>query len=350
MRGRGSDRLPIVRSDGTTDGTDTEKSSLKVCVCHFARVFRGSIGGLLGGVGRARPDSSRCSLQSGTGLGTLELRAEGGRSALPGRPLSGESRPAFAPVVLTGVVRPGPNGHGGSRPALSIRRNTDPLVELWAEQPISAQSGHKSAQTRQVFEPIATRSRDLLTVSRMRMAFAVGTLSGRLDRQPPHLHLAAAGGRPSIPPHTHTSSPHLSTPPPSPLCHPPPRPTSPRFLPRCRSLVVNCPPGHIGTAVLSQAHTRCLPPLFRPNSPPMALCGSRYPPPSSGHRPSPRPRPSLALLGPGQSALLLPTLRHTPPGPPMDPPTGPLRRGRGDRRRCALRTWTHRAHNITYCP
>lgn len=84
MRGRGSDRLPIVRSDGTTDGTDTEKSSLKVCVCHFARVFRGSIGGLLGGVGRARPDSSRCSLQSGTGLGTLELRAEGGRSALPG--------------------------------------------------------------------------------------------------------------------------------------------------------------------------------------------------------------------------------------------------------------------------
>lgn len=340
MRGRGSDRLPIVRSDGTTDGTETEKSSLKVCVCHFTRVFRGSIGG---GVGRARPDLSRCSLQSGTGLGTLELRAEGGDRHFQGRPLSGESRPAFAPVALTKVVRPGPNGHGGSLPALSIRRNTGPLVELWAEQPISAQSGHKSAQTRQVFEPIATRSRDLLTVSRMRMAFAVGTLSGRLDRQPPHLHLAAAGGRP-------TSHTHIVTSPLDPLGHPRLAQPALDFCPvaaRSSSTVRRDTPG----PQCSHRRTPAVSPLSSGPTAPMALCGSRYPP-------LPRDTDLALVLVPlwlsSDLASRLSCSQHSdtppPPGPPMDPPTGPLRRGRGDRRRCALRTWTHCAHNITYCP
>lgn len=323
--------------------TQTGKRAVWKFVFAILRGFLGqALGACWGESSRARSDSSR-SRCNGTDLLLKPQRGEGQIGTSRVDPSLVSLVPPSLPSSSTGVVRPGPNGHGGSRPALSIRRNTGPLVELWEEQPISAQSRHKSAQTRQVFEPIADRSRDLLTVSRMLLAFAVGTLSGRLDRQPPHLHLAAAGGRPSIPPHTHTSSPHPPRPPPA-------APNQPSIfgpLPLARRRL--SAGTHRGQQSFTGAHP--LSPLsLQAQQPPMARCGSRYPPSSSGHRPRLHPRPSLALLGrAGQSALMLPTLRHTPPGPPMDPPTGPPRGGRGDWR-CALRTWTHRARNITYCP
>jgi hypothetical protein len=279
MRGRAGDRPPHrpIRWDQTAQERAVSMFG------QFARVLEEALGALFhvesGQVGLAPT-----SLQGRDRPESSTERGRGDRH-FQGRPLSGEFVPPSLPSSSTGVVRPGPNGHGGSRPALSIRRNTGPLVEkgrFWPDQPISAQSRHKSAQTRQVFEPIAGRSRDLLTVSRMLMLFGGGSLSGQLDRQPPHLHLRLQVGVP--PSHLHA---HIVT---SPLAPPlVPRLAQPAldFSPACRSS--SSATG--GTVRRDTPGQRCLtgahplsPPLFRPNSPPMARRGSRWdrngPPPT----------------------------------------------------------------------
>ena len=100
MRGRAGDRPRIVRSDGTTDGT--EKSRLEVCQSPSMRGVWRTHWGPFSMSSRARSDSRRRRCKDRTdpspeGRGALLCRED---RHFQGRPLSGESRPAFAPGIL----------------------------------------------------------------------------------------------------------------------------------------------------------------------------------------------------------------------------------------------------------